>query len=647
MILARPLARASAALLATALSAACLPDPRGRCARDADCAAGAAGSFCAEGVCQGAPTATVEVPAAALARSATAQVRVRVTRAHGGPAAATARFEAGALAGTSTREADGALRLDVPCGFAPAGADGSAAFAVFVADDQGHETRIAAAIHVDDRGPAIAVDPASLPASPALRGSRVPLRVVLTDPAGAGSVRFSVGTATPHDAALQTDGSFRAEVDTREAPAAADHADVALLAKDALGNESRASTSFALTRVKWVAHGSGGSATTSLALSRDSLVALTSDKRILRATRDRGVLAEATVPLSSDFHGNLVIDGAFVYTALVDGRVCKLGLDGTVAFCCDSEGPIDGAPALGTFPGHQIGDPPSAAVIVATSGPTGRGGRLVAFREEKGGCVSFISSTLTQQSLGTPAIAADGTVFVAGRGLVAADVFDGRSWAPPQTFARSTTYLGQPALAAPVQGGAGAGQRLVLSTRASAVGALLFPLSSTPGVPPSAVTEVFSSSDTTGQDLPSTSPVLTEDGTAIVGVPDDAALVAIGPDGARRWSAALPGRPAAAPVLGDGGLVYAATDDGTVTALDGATGARVWSAAAGGPIHATPVLGCDGILYGATDTGGLFALVTDSTGPSAGPWPREGHDPRGSGDARRVLRGAGGSCVEE
>ena len=638
--------RRALALAALGLAAACLPDPRGRCARDADCSAGPTGSFCAEGVCQGAPVATVEVPPAPLARSATAQVRVRVTRAHGGPAAATARFEAGALTGGATRDADGALRIDVPCRFAPAGADASAPFAVFVADDLGHESRLAGALHVDDSGPAIAVDPASLPAAPVVRGTLLPLRVVLTDSAGAGSLRFSLGTAAAHDASLQPDGSFRAVVDTREAPPDAARADVHLIATDTLGNESRSSAAIALTRLKWSSQSSTLSTVSGLALARDSLVVLTVNQRLGVATRDRGITSEAHLQLS-DFHGNPVVDGAFVYTALVDGSVCKLGLDGTVAFCCASEGPIDGAPALGIFPGHQVGDPPSTAVIVATSGPTRGGGRLVAFRQEQGVCKSFISSPLSQQSLGTPAIAADGTVFVAGRGVVAAAVFDGRSWLPPQTFVKTPTYLGQPALAAPVQSGAGAGQRLVLATTASTLASLSFSPASSPGAPPSVQLDVFLSPDATGQDLRSTSPVLAEDGTAIVGVPDDAALVAIGPDGARRWSTTLPGRPAAAPVLGDGGLVYAATDDGTVTALDAATGARVWSAAAGGPIHATPVLGCDGVLYGATDTGGLFALVTDSTGPSAGPWPREGHDPRGSGDARRVLRGPGGSCVEE
>ena len=83
------------------------PAPRGQCQADADCAAGPAGSFCAEGVCQGAPLATVELPLATCARTGTGLLRVHVTRAHGGPAAATGRFEAGALRGTSSQLAGG------------------------------------------------------------------------------------------------------------------------------------------------------------------------------------------------------------------------------------------------------------------------------------------------------------------------------------------------------------------------------------------------------------------------------------------------------------------------------------------------------------------------------------------------------------
>ena len=623
----------------------CLPDPLGRCVRDADCAAGPAGSFCAEAVCQGPPVASIEVPAATLPRAATAVVRVHVTRAHGGPAAATARFEAGAVTGAATRDPDGALRLEVPCSFAPAGVEGPAALAVIVADDLGHQTRLAASLQIDDRGPLILVDPASLPAGATLRGARVPLRVLLTDGSGPLSLRFSLGAAAARDGVLQADGSFRAEVDTREAPAGADLAEVWLIARDTLGNESRTAATFALTRVKWTARSMGGSAASSLALGHDAFVVLTSDKRLLLASRRTGGITERSLSLTSDVRGNLVVDGAFVYTALVDGRVCKLGLDGSVRFCCDPAGPIAGSPALGLFPSRTAGSPAEPALIVTTSDPARGGARLFAIREQGGFCQSTPSVLVAPDSLGTPAIAADGTVFAAGRGVVVAGRFDGFAWSV-QSFNRSATYLGQPALALPVTSGAAAGQRLVLSTTASATEALLFAPASTSGGPLGAPAELYRSPISTGQYLRSTSAVLTEDGTALVGVPDDAALIALAPDGARRWSAALPGGPSAA-VLGEGGLVYVATDDGTVSALDVATGQRVWRYRAGAPIHAPPVLGCDGILYGATDTGGLFALATDSAGPSTGPWPREGHDPRGTGDARRALRPAGGGCAEE
>ena len=83
---------------------------------------------------------------------------------------------------------NGALRLDVPCSFAAAGAEGPANVLLFVADDLGHEVKLASSLAVDDRGPVLAVDAASVPAS-AVRGAKVPLRVTARDLSGVAGVR--------------------------------------------------------------------------------------------------------------------------------------------------------------------------------------------------------------------------------------------------------------------------------------------------------------------------------------------------------------------------------------------------------------------------------------------------------------------------
>ena len=613
--------------------AAC-PAPRGQCQADADCAAGPAGSFCAEGVCQGAPLATVELPLTTCARTGTGLLRVHVTRAHGG--VASGRFEAGALRGTSSQLAGGPLLLEVPCSFAAPGSEGPAALSVFVADDLGHEVKLPAALLVDDRGPALAVDPASLPAS-ALRGTKVALRVTASDLSGVASVRFSVAGGTVHDAVAQADGSYRAEVDTSEVAVSAEKAEVTFAGVDRRGNGAQATTSLGLTRLKWKTQAADGAAAVGLALASDSVVLSTSNQHLRLAGRATGVLApDFTAP--STFSGNLVIDGIYAYSALRDGRVCKLGLDGSVRWCCDISGPIGGSLALGLFPTSVPGAPAVPTIFFTISASTGVGSRMVAAQEESNACVRHFTTPLSQLGLGTPSLAADGTAWLAGHGLLASARFDGFAWSSPQTFTRSTFYEGQPALAPAV----GGGLRLVAGNGFGLLESLLFPAPDPGGHQPDPAVG-FSTTPVAGPPT-SSAPVLATNGTVLVSLPSANTLLALAPDGGVRWKVSLPAQNRPAPVLGQGGLVFAAADDGSVTALDLATGGAVWSWSAGAPIGAPLALGCDGILYGATDTGLVFALVSGSTGP-AGPWPREGHDPRGTGNGGRALE-TGANCTE-
>ena len=315
-----------------------------------------------------------------------------------------------------------------------------------------------------------------------------------------------------------------------------------------------------------------------------------------------------------------------------------MGLDGSVRWCCRAKAPVEGSLALGLFPAGTLGGAPVPTVLFTTTPVTGEDSRLYAAREENAACDSSPSLPLSSLGLGTPSIAADGTVFLAGHGVLVAARFDGLAWAT-QSFSRATFYEAQPALAV----GAGGGIRLVAGNGFTLLESLTFPAPDGAGHRADPVVD-FSTTPVAGPPT-SSAPVIAADGTVLVSLPTAKTVVALGTDGSVRWKVTLGAQPHPAPVLGDGGLVFVAADDGLVTALELATGAKVWSWNAGGAIGAPLALGCDGLLYGATNTGLVFALVSGSRGP-AGPWAREGHDPRGSGDGRRVVQGGPG-CAEE
>ena len=144
--------------LLPAILLGCLPSPRGRCVRDADCGGGPAGLFCAEGVCQAPPAIRVSVPPAIHARADVAPVRISIDRAHGGPAATLVRLEVSATVLESVREGAGAVLIEVPLSLAPEGAEGKLPIRIVATDDLGHETVALESIAFDDAGPAIAID---------------------------------------------------------------------------------------------------------------------------------------------------------------------------------------------------------------------------------------------------------------------------------------------------------------------------------------------------------------------------------------------------------------------------------------------------------------------------------------------------------
>jgi len=142
-----------------------------------------------------------------------------------------------------------------------------------------------------------------------------------------------------------------------------------------------------------------------------------------------------------------------------------------------------------------------------------------------------------------------------------------------------------------------------------------------------------------------TSPTIAADGTATVAT-DDRRVIALRADGSVRWTATLLANATAPPTHGAGNLVYVGTMLGDILALSLDDGSTVWSYHAGAPVRGPLAPGCDGLLYAGTDAA-VLALVIDSPGLADSPWPRAGHDIRGSGDARRPLRApVTGACLE-
>ena len=604
------------ALALALLLPGCLLQPRGQCALDADCAGGAAGAFCAEGVCQGPPRVTlVEVPRAALGRAATATVRARVDRARG---AVTATLTLGAGSVSGAAEAAGVFRFEVPLSLAPAGVEGAVAIAVSATDALGHGGTAQDVLSVDDRAPRLSLDAASLPAAAVVRGAVVALRVTAVD-------LSPVTVSTPEGAGVQqADGSFVIQADTSRAPAAAEAADIAVTGTDMAGNQAAIHATIPITRLRWVARGTAN--IVGIALTVDRALATGGDATALSLARINGT--PAVLSLGQAALGDLATDGTYLISARVDNDICRISLDGTTRTCCGPFGTLRAGPAL-------FGD----VVLLASSGTTGTGGRIFAFTDFATCNKSPTQTPLIDFDFSSPSIAADGTIYTGAANAVTAARFDGLSWSTLKSTPAPDRYRGSPALRAPLPTGE---QPLVLARVAGALDSFLFPPDPIGSSPPSPTTAVVARASTI-----ITAPTLAEDGTLVVGTQDHT-VVALNPDGSQRWLVHTTGDPSAAPTQGAGGVVYVGEDDGTLAALSLADGSTLWSFQAGAAIRTPPAPGCDRTLYFGTDAGAVFALSLDASqsGLANSSWPRAGHDVRGTGDARRKLRSAAGACLE-
>jgi outer membrane protein assembly factor BamB len=149
------------------------------------------------------------------------------------------------------------------------------------------------------------------------------------------------------------------------------------------------------------------------------------------------------------------------------------------------------------------------------------------------------------------------------------------------------------------------------------------------------------------------SAVIGPDGTVYVGSggtqydPDQTGtFYAINPDGSPKWDYALPGCVGGGATIGADGLIYVPTagcvlgGTGILVVLN-PDGTLAWEFEVPGDvkvISGAPALAADGTLYlVSTYAGELYALKTTSMGLASGPWPREYHYSRNTGNYTSPL----------
>ena len=184
-----------------------------------------------------------------------------------------------------------------------------------------------------------------------------------------------------------------------------------------------------------------------------------------------------------------------------------------------------------------------------------------------------------------PAIGVDGTIYLAGRHLYAADPLRYREhkW----VFEGGNIFESSPAVGANglVYAGCYDGKMYAVDS----------------------VTGLKRWDFVTG-DVVYSSPALGADGTVYFGSYDGSIYALNGDTGEKRWDFVTDGAVAASPVIGPDGTVYIGSMDNKVYAINGATGAKRWEFLTDGGILFTAALAADGALYVGSADGWLYVL---------------------------------------
>jgi outer membrane protein assembly factor BamB len=203
----------------------------------------------------------------------------------------------------------------------------------------------------------------------------------------------------------------------------------------------------------------------------------------------------------------------------------------------------------------------------------------------------FWSANLQYRILSSPAVAADGTIYV-GENSQKLHAFtpEGRQkW----SFAATSNIDAAPAVAA--DGTVYAGS---LDGNLYAV---------TPGG-----TAAWAAPFATGGDINS-SPAIAYDGTIYVGS-NDGKLYAVNPNGSKKWEFPTGGAVVSSPAIAGDGTVYVGSADAKLYAVN-PNGTAKWASAfiAGGAIESSPAIGRDGTIYVGSNDHKLYAVNPDGS----------------------------------
>ena len=593
-------------LVSLLLLCACLPHAGGECSSDAECTGGPAGSFCAENVCQGPPEGALEaLPARVFGRGETLHVRLHVHRAHG---FATARVVLAGSAVGAVPETDGALGAQVPLSLAPAGVEGAVPLSVELHDNLGHTTTFPASVMVDDLPPRLAFDARTVPVSAVLRGTKLTLRITAQD-LTAITIDGTTGSA---------DGSFSLPVDTSTAPPGASVMTVPASATDLAGNHSTITAQIPLTRVKFIAQPPPTHSIQSLVLTDTQILALAGQNEFWFLNRADGVQLSRSSTTGVVFP-RIATDGSRLFFGRdTDDMLCRLLPDGTLQACCGPFAKLTNGPILSG----------TTAITATGASTTIFSQSLIAQPDFGTNCgTPIIAEKIADFTQTVPAIAPDGTVYAGASKAVVAAQFDGFVWNPATVTAESAFYVDQPAFR-------DAGTILLSLFHVGGFDTFTFQK------PPTTAFGPVSKSLGTSSIL---APTIAADGTALIA--GDNFLFALNADGSIRWSRVFNDQLTAPATAGAGDIVYAGMLSGQILALSLTDGATIWSYDGKIPVRGSLAPGCDGILYAGTDAG-VVALVIDFRGLASSPWPKAGHDVRGTSDSRRPLRSPTGACLE-
>jgi outer membrane protein assembly factor BamB len=121
-------------------------------------------------------------------------------------------------------------------------------------------------------------------------------------------------------------------------------------------------------------------------------------------------------------------------------------------------------------------------------------------------------------------------------------------------------------------------------------------------------------------------PVVGADGTIYIG--SDTGLHALNSSGTDLWSTSVYGK-GGVPAIGEDGTVYFANNASSYNcslfAVDPADGEERWRYTTNGRISSSPMIGADGTIFFGGD-GAAYALHTDSGGLAEAPWPALGQN---------------------